>query len=69
MQLYNVGHMSNTTTKKRKLSNFELSPAARAAIKRIQSLKGWTKTLVVETAVTVFETAIDGTHAQRKEKL
>jgi hypothetical protein len=48
--------MSDTFLKKpkRKLSTFELSASTRAAINRVALLRGWTKTNVVETAVSLL---------------
>lgn len=60
--------MAQTNNKKRKLSNFELSPAARGAIKRIQAAKGWTKTLVVETAVAILENSLTDAQATQGTK-
>lgn len=44
--------MSNaTTTPRRKLTNFELSDAARRALVLVAAQKGWTRTKTVETAL------------------
>jgi len=48
---------------KRKISNFELSPPARGALKRISKAKGWTMTRAVEMALFTFESNMAGTPA------
>jgi len=63
--MYNTGHMNATkpTKPKRKITNFELSPPARGALKRISKAKGWTMTRAVEMALFTFESNMATTSA------